>query len=38
MVIWPEHLGTNEFEQGIDQAQLSAGYQALTGQPLVLPQ
>jgi hypothetical protein len=38
VVIWPEHLGTTEFEQGIDQAQLSADYQALTGQPLVLPQ
>lgn len=38
VVIWPEHLGTREFEQGIDQAQLSADYQALTGQPLALPQ
>ena len=38
VVIWPEHLGTMAFEQGIDQAQLAADYQALTGQPLVLPQ
>ena len=38
VVIWPEHLGTTAFEQGIDQAQLAADYQALTGQPLALPQ
>jgi hypothetical protein len=38
VVIWPEHLGTKAFEQGIDQAQLAADYQALTGQALVLPQ
>ena len=37
-VIWPEHLGTTAFEQGVDQAQLAADYQALTGQPLTLPQ
>jgi hypothetical protein len=33
-VIWPEHLGTRAFEQGVDQAQLAADYQALTGKPL----
>jgi hypothetical protein len=38
VVIWPEHLGTKAFEQGVDQAQLAADYQALTGQPLALPQ
>jgi len=38
VVIWPEHLGTTAFEQGIDQAQLAADYQALTGQQLVIPQ
>jgi hypothetical protein len=38
VAIWPEHLGTREFEQGIDLTQLSADYQALTGQPLVVPQ
>jgi hypothetical protein len=37
VVIWPEHLGTSGFEQGVDQTQLATDYQALTGQPLVLP-
>jgi hypothetical protein len=37
VVIWPEHLGTAAFEQGVDQAQLAADYQALTGAPLGLP-
>jgi hypothetical protein len=37
VVIWPEHLGTREFQQGINVAQLQADYQDLTGQPLVLP-
>jgi hypothetical protein len=37
VVIWPEHLGTTAFEEGINQAQLAADYQALTGSPLVLP-
>jgi hypothetical protein len=36
VAIWPEHLGTAGFEQGIDQAQLAADYQALTGGTLVL--
>jgi hypothetical protein len=35
--IWPEQLGTAAFEQGVDQAQLAADYQALTGAPLALP-
>jgi hypothetical protein len=38
VVIWPEHLGTAAFQQGVDQAALAADYQALTGGPLVLPQ
>lgn len=38
VVIWPEHLGATEFEQAIDRTQLASAYQALTGQPLVLPQ
>jgi hypothetical protein len=38
LVIWPEHLGTTGFEQGVNQAQLAADYQALTGGPLTLPQ
>ena len=33
-VIWPEHLGTVEFEQGIDLNQLAADYKALTGDDL----
>jgi hypothetical protein len=37
VVIWPEHLGSAEFLQGIDLTQLAADYQALTGDPLVLP-
>lgn len=36
-VIWPEDLGTKSFEQGVNQAQLAADYQAITGTPLVLP-
>jgi hypothetical protein len=36
-VIWPEHLGTTEFEQGINLQQLAADYQAITGQTLVIP-
>jgi hypothetical protein len=35
--IWPEQLGTAAFEQGVDQAQLAADYQALTGAALALP-
>jgi MFS family permease len=38
VVIWPEHLGTTAFEQGVDQAQLTADYHALTGNQLVLSQ
>ena len=37
VVIWPEHLGTKEFQEGVDLNQLKADYQAVTGQPLVLP-
>jgi len=33
VVIWPEHLGTTQFQQGVDQAQLAADYEALTGRP-----
>jgi hypothetical protein len=38
VVIWPEHLATTAFEQGVDQAQLAADYQALTETQLVLSQ
>jgi len=37
VVIWPEHLGSAEFLQGINMTQLAADYQALTGTTLVLP-
>jgi len=33
-VIWPEHLGTKEFEQGINLQQLAADYQEITGNTL----
>lgn len=34
VVIWPEHLGTKQFEAGIDEQALAAAFQELTGQPL----
>ena len=37
VVVWPEHLGSTEFLQGVDLTQLAADYQAVTGNPLVLP-
>ncbi len=33
VVIWPEHLGTTAFMEGVDQAALAADYEALTGRP-----
>lgn len=36
--VWPEHLGTRQFQQGIDVAALNADYQALTGRPGPFPQ
>ena len=36
VAIWPEQLGTAEFEQGVDQAQPAADYLALNGQQLAL--
>lgn len=33
VVIWPEHLGTKAFQEGVDQAALASAYTALTGQP-----
>jgi hypothetical protein len=38
VVIWPEHLGTKQFQAGINLTQLAADYQALTGRQLVVPQ
>lgn len=39
VVIWPEHLGTVEFQQGVDVSALAADYQAITGKafPAVVP-
>jgi hypothetical protein len=37
IVIWPEHLGTTQFEAGIDQAALAQAYQELTGRPFPAP-
>jgi len=37
VVIWPEHLGTRGFEQGVDQAKLADDYHALTGGSLAMP-
>ena len=37
VVIWPENLGSKQFQQGINLTQLIADYQAITGTPLVLP-
>lgn len=37
VVIWPEHLGTREFLQGVSTAALAADYLAITGRPLPAP-
>lgn len=37
VVIWPEHLGSREFLDGIDLNRLAADYRALTGKPLPVP-
>jgi hypothetical protein len=37
VVVWPEHLGTKEFQQGIDLNALAADYLFFTGRPLPLP-
>jgi hypothetical protein len=33
VVIWPEHLGTKEFIEGVNLSVLAADYEALTGRP-----
>jgi hypothetical protein len=35
--IWPEAVGTTQFQEGIDVAALNADYQALTGRPGPFP-
>jgi hypothetical protein len=39
VVIWPEHLGTEQFQQGVDLAELAGIYRDLTGKtlPIVPP-
>jgi hypothetical protein len=37
VVIWPEHLGTKAFQDGIDAQQLAADYEQLTGKVLPVP-
>jgi hypothetical protein len=36
-VVWPEHLGSQEFLAGVDLQQLAADYAAITGQPFPAP-
>lgn len=33
VVIWPEHLGSKAFLEGVDQQALASDYQAITGRP-----
>lgn len=37
VVIWPEHLTSPAFLEGIDTAALAAAYQEITGRPLPIP-
>ena len=37
VVIWPEHLGSKAFLEGVDLAQFAADYTALTGNPFPVP-
>ena len=37
VVIWPENLGTKQFETGVDLHALADAYLALTGDPLPIP-
>lgn len=37
ILIWPEHLGTQAFQQGVDLNALAADYLDLTGQVLPIP-
>ncbi|MBL7490991.1 hypothetical protein I6A60_13005 [Frankia sp. AgB1.9] len=37
VVIWPEHLGSRTFLEGVNLAQLEADYKAVTGRTLTLP-
>jgi hypothetical protein len=37
VVIWPEHLGSQAFQEGVDLEELAADYKALTGKDLPVP-
>lgn len=37
LLIWPEHLGTTQFKQGVDLAALKDAYHTLTGKTLPVP-
>lgn len=37
VLIWPEHLGTTQFQAGIDLTALASAYTALTGRALPIP-
>jgi hypothetical protein len=37
-VIWPEHLGSRQFQQGVNLEQLAADYKSLTGRDLPIPE
>lgn len=37
VVIWPEHLGTTQFQAGVDLTALADAYQQLTGRTLPVP-
>jgi hypothetical protein len=38
LVIWPEMLGSAEFEHGLDMPRLAADYQAFTGRVFAAPE
>lgn len=37
VVVWPEHLSSRAFLEGVDVKALAADYQSITGRPLPLP-
>lgn len=37
VVVWPEHLGSREFLDGVNISQLAADYKAITGRTLPVP-
>lgn len=37
IVVWPEHLGTQQFEAGVDVAAVAEQFTALTGKPFPVP-